>query len=348
MGIIALLTITPANMKFKMTKELLFTHFMGKTSAMQKQMIDEWALEPANEEQFYSWLEEYEALHPEYDANVEKAINDYHVFLSQGKENSYPELVLQPLSAGRSRQAMFRWVAAATVLLVLASGVFFTKNLWQYQTYKTAFGETKSLRLSDGSRVTLNANSSLRVPRWGFGERTRNVLLEGEATFSVKHTATDQKFVVQTAKKFEVEVLGTEFLVFARKRSSKIVLNKGKVQLNLQVGNTTRKMLMKPGDLITLDNENHAKLKNTRQPEMHAAWQGHRYIFEKTTLQEIIFLLAENYGIQAEVVDKELLGVTLSGALTIQNADELLELVREVLVLRVQREGNQVYISQFK
>lgn len=334
-------------MKFKITKELLFTHFMGKTSAMQKQMIDEWALDQANEEQFYRWLEEYESLHPEYDANLDKAIKDYYSFLSQMKEDRDAGFSQeQPSEQVFSRRVVMKWLAAASVMLVLATGAFLTRDFWQYQTYRTAFGETKSFQLLDGSLVTLNANSSLRVPRWGFGKSTRNVFLSGEASFSVKHTDTHQKFVVQTGKKFEVEVLGTEFLVFARKRSSKIVLNKGKVQLNVQVGSKTRKMMMKPGDLITLDNENHASLKTTRQPQMHSAWQGQRYIFEKTTLQEITYLLAENYGIQAEVMDKDLLNLTLSGALTIHNADELLDLIQDVLVLRVTREDNRVYISQ--
>jgi ferric-dicitrate binding protein FerR (iron transport regulator) len=124
------------------------------------------------------------------------------------------------------------------------------------------------------------------------------------------------------------------------------VLNKGKVQLNFRVGNTTQKMMMKPGDLILLDNENNVRRKSTPQPEIHAAWRGHRYIFEQTTLQEIIYLLAENYGIKAEVDDKELLTQTLSGTFTAENADELLELIQGVLDLHITRQDNKAVITQ--
>lgn len=334
-------------MKSKITKELLFKHFTGKTSAMQKQMIDEWTLDKGNEEQFYTWLEEYENLHPEYEANVDKAVENYRFFLKE--LNSGPEAELpqtEPVLLSWRPNHWIKWTVAASVAVILLAAAFLTKDSWQYQTYRTQYGETRTFELTDGSTVTLNANSSLRVPRWGFGDRTRNVYMEGEATFSITHTPSHQKFIVQTAKKFEVEVLGTEFTVFARARGSKVVLNKGKVQLNLQVGSTTQKMMMKPGDLILLDNENNVRRKSTPQPEIHAAWRGHRYIFEQTTLQEIIYLLAENYGIKAEVSDKELLTQTLSGTFTAENADELLELIQGVLDLHITRQDNKAVITQ--
>lgn len=314
---------------------------------MQKQLIDEWAREVANEEVYYQWLEEYENLHPEYEANVSGAIDRYNDFLKQRQRvptADAPETVVVSIRPNRWIWAL----AAATVTAIVYFILLPKSDFWRYQTYRTNFGETQTLKLEDGSTVVLNANSLLKVPRWGFGEKSRDVFLAGEAEFSVKHLPGHQKFVVKTGKRFDVEVLGTEFTVFARARGSKVVLNKGKVQLNVSVGNQTRQMLMKPGDLILLDNENHALRKTTVQPEVHAAWKGHRYIFQQTTLQEIIYLLAENYGIQAEATDKELLGQTLSGTFTAKNADELLELIQGVLDLTITRKDNKVLISQTK
>ena len=119
-----------------------------------------------------------------------------------------------------------------------ARWVYFSKKLFCIPRYKTAFGETRTVTLTDGSQVTLNANSSLRVPRFGFGKRTRDVTLLGEADFSIKHLPDDQRFVVQTDKNFEVVVLGTEFLVNTREKGTKVVLNKGKVRLLYQEGRT--------------------------------------------------------------------------------------------------------------
>ncbi|WP_198174912.1 FecR family protein [Spirosoma arboris] len=334
-------------MKSAITKDLLFTHFMGKTSAMQKQMIDEWAKELAHEELYYTWLEEYEAMYPEYEANVDKAIDEYYFFLKKIKAvSNNPEVESTTKVRTMGRSTWLRWSMAASVILCLFLTAWLTRNTWKYQTFQTAFGQTRTLHLEDGSQVTLNSNSSLKVPRWGFGQTTRQVFLEGEASFSIKHTPTHQKFMVGTSNQFEVEVLGTEFTVFTRERGSKVVLNKGKVQLHLHYGSQTRTMAMSPGDLITMDNQNRIQKTVTPQPELHAAWMGHRYIFKQTTLREINYLLYENYGISAEVDKKELLDQTLSGTFTADNVDEFLNLLETVLDLHITRQENKVFISQ--
>ncbi|WP_373513856.1 FecR family protein [Persicitalea sp.] len=336
-------------MNSMITKELLFSHFTGKTSAMQKQSIDEWALIKANEELYYKWLEEYEAKHPEYPADIDKAISNYRHFLEQNRKNAFAEKpgdIIDPVKKGR-RWLLAVGVAASLSIILLVFGMRNTE-LWKYRTLRTGYGKTRTVQLSDGSRVILNANSSLRIPRWGFGKTSRNVLLAGEASFSVKHIATNQKFVVQTAKEFEVEVLGTEFTVFARDRGTRVVLNKGKVQINLREGRSTRKMVMKPGDLVTLDKNSHIEKKSIPKPEILSAWQSHRYEFDKTALQEIVYLLQENYGLEVEVEDKGLLSQTVSGSLTVDNADHILELIETVLGLKITKDGHKVHISQNK
>lgn len=336
-------------MKFTVKKELIFDYLSGNASALQKQLINEWVLEVTNEEQFYAWIEEYEGAHPEYSANLNKAITNYHGFIEHLESNDVIQSKTVTTTIGRLGWSRINWIRlsiAASMLLFLLTLGYIKRETWQYQTYKTDFGETKLFTLPDGSQVTLNANSLIRLPRWGFAKNDRHVFLQGEASFSVKHTATHQPFIVHTARKFNIEVLGTEFSVFARERKAKIVLVKGKVQLSYQIGSVIRKMVMKPGDLITFDSQNHAQLKTTPQPEMQSAWRGHRYILEETTLQEIIYLLAENYGITAQVTDKSLLTLTLSGSFTAESADQLLEVVEGVLDLQSSRHNNQVLINR--
>lgn len=338
---------TIAVMNSTITKELLFKHFTGETSALQKQLIDEWASVRTNEEYYYKWLEEYENLHPEYRADVDQAIGNYQVFLAKSPVGSGHEAPEQEAVIVRSTRWGFWYGAiAASITLILIAFAVTQTDSWEYKLLATDYGETRTFRLSDGSDVTLNANSSLKIPRWGFGEASRRVFLEGEASFYVKHTAGHQKFIVQTAKQFEVEVLGTEFTVFTRNRGTRVILNKGKVQINLREGNATRKMVMKPGDLVTLDAKNHVEQKNTPQPEIHSAWQDHRYVFDQTTLQEIIYLLNENYGLTTEVANKELLSLTVSGTLTADSADHILELIETVLELRITQQDRKVLISQ--
>ncbi len=98
--------------------------------------------------------------------------------------------------AGHTRFGTVFKVAAA-VLLVLSTGWLF-RNKILYTRYETAYSTVREIMLPDSSEVMLNAHSSLLVPRWGFTNGDRNVVLNGEAVFKVKHTASNQRFLVKT------------------------------------------------------------------------------------------------------------------------------------------------------
>jgi transmembrane sensor len=73
-------------------------------------------------------------------------------------------------------------------------------------------GERKSFQLPDGSKVMLNAGSSLRIPV-GFNRSGREISLEGEAFFDVAHDGS-KPFVIHTSR-MDIKVLGTAFNVKA-------------------------------------------------------------------------------------------------------------------------------------
>ncbi|GAB3953803.1 FecR family protein [Spirosoma harenae] len=333
-------------MEAEISKDLIFSHFARKSSPLQRELIAQWLREKANEEQYYVWLEEWENRYPQYRAQSEEAILRYSTFMVENphsEEEIVPDdTIVRPLENGRNWR---QWLVAASILLVLGLGSFVFRNQILYKTYQTAFGETHSLQLSDGSTVVLNANSNLQVPRWNFGRNTREVLLTGEAVFSVTHTPDAQKFVVKTANRFDVVVLGTEFSVFARKRGARVVLNKGKVQLQYQEGQTAKQVIMKPGDLVTLDPQNHMALKTLSQPKQQLAWQEKRFVFDETTLQEVAYLLEENYGLQVSIKDRALAERVLMGSFRADNVDQLLQSISELLDINVVRQGNQVQIK---
>ncbi|GAB2552619.1 FecR family protein [Spirosoma aerophilum] len=330
-------------MESEINKDFIFNHFARKTSPLQRELIAQWLRDKANEEAYYEWLEEWETKHPQYIANTESAHQRYSTFIEQ---NPNDETVAAPprLFLGKPNWFERSWLIAASVLLLLYSGAFLGRNQLLYQTYETDFGETQSIRLSDGSTVILNANSQLQVPRWGFGESTREVTLTGEANFDVAHTPTNQKFIVKTSKNLNVIVLGTNFTVFTRQRGSRVTLNQGQIKLQYKEGATTRQLLMKPGQRATFDPQNHIALNTTRQPEQQPVWNGKRFVFNETPLLEVAYMLEENYGLQVEIRDPELARRVLIGSIDAESADQLLQSISELLDINVIRQGNRVQL----
>lgn len=331
-------------MKNEVTQELLFRYFEGVATPFQKRLIDEWAKTPDHREQFYAWLEAWEAQNPQYLPNVEQARQRHQARLSNPEAGARPIFPTEPPQPAFFGWRWLRWGIAACLVLGLGSAWAFRESLLN-QTHSTAYGETRALTLPDGSRVTLNANSRLTFPRFGFGTRTREVTLAGEATFSVVHTPDERRFVVKTDRHFEVVVLGTEFTVYTRSRGGRVVLSRGKVQLRYDAGAATRQLTMKPGDAVTLDRRGRVNLRRLRQPENWAAWRENRFVFEETTLSEIAQLFEETYGLHLSIPDSSLARWTVSGSFTARNADELLESLTEAASLRYTRRADDVVLS---
>ncbi|WP_077921233.1 FecR family protein [Spirosoma sp. 209] len=333
-------------MKSEINKELIFDHFARKTSPLQRQLIEQWLRTRANEEQYYVWLEEWENNGPQYVAQTEAALQQYSRFLASNPHTDEPAPAPVDTSRpARERRYGWTWLMAASVVLLLGLGGWLFRDLLRYQTYRTDYGEISTVRLADGSRVTLNANTTLQVPRWGFGNQSREVWLRGEASFAVKHLPDHRRFVVRTDQRLDVVVLGTEFSVYTRERGAKVVLRKGKVQVNYADRNQPKQLLMKPGDQVTLDRRNRLTHRALDQPQLYPGWEDKRFVFDETTLQEVAYMLRESYGLEVEIRDKALASRVLMGSFRADNVDQLLQTISELLDINVVRQGNHVRLS---
>ncbi|MBL8265655.1 FecR family protein [Steroidobacter sp.] len=108
----------------------------------------------------------------------------------------------------QSRSRLRTWGIAASVALVATISAA-TYLHWQDGRYSTDLGEQRILTLADGSVVTLNTSSTIKVD---FSGQRRNIeLIEGEAFFRVAHD-TSRPFDVN-ARDTTARAVGTQFNV---------------------------------------------------------------------------------------------------------------------------------------
>ncbi|GAB3707840.1 FecR family protein [Spirosoma flavus] len=329
-------------------KSLLFAHFANKTTPLERRMIDEWLKDEANQERFYAWLVEWENQLPIYqpDLDVPLARFENHIKMHPIEGVQEPAAEVPEISIETASRANFRWMAAAAVFILLALGGWINRSKLLYKTYQTAYGETRTVRLTDGSAVTLNAHSVLRVPRFGFGFRSREVDLTGEAFFAVQHRADDQKFIVQTPNGFNVIVHGTEFNVSARTHRANVMLHKGSIQMEYALGNSRQQLMLKPGDVVTMNSHSRPMLRHHVQPQPYLAWKDHRFVFDHMTLTDFGQLVTDTYGLRVEIESPTLARRTLVGSLQATHVDELLLTVSELFDLRVVRQADKVILKE--
>jgi transmembrane sensor len=325
-----------------MTYDQLYQYFSGHSSSFQKKQMEEWLKDDGNLERFYHALARWEKQNLQYTTDTSEALNRHRIRMEKTVRNETQQL---PEQKKHFRAFRLRWLAAASLALVLLAVGGLYQAIWQYKTYATDYGQTLSFSLPDGSQVTLNANSSLRIPRFGFDEESRTVLLEGEAEFRVRHTRDHKRFIVKTPKALDVIVLGTEFTVLARERATRVALNSGKVELSYTNQNKTNKKLMKPGELATLDEEGRIGIQPIPDTEDPAAWKDHRFVFASTPLSEIALMLHEVFGVKVVIPEQNVARMTVSGSFTAHSAEELVQTLSEAATLTYQKEKRKIILQ---
>jgi ferric-dicitrate binding protein FerR (iron transport regulator) len=269
-----------------------------------------------------------------------------------------PGLKTQP--ALRVSQRARRWVGAALGALALG---FAGLGLWQRATtapilawtsYATKAGERRELTLPDGSRVTLNANSVLKLATTWQPGHAREVWLAGEAFFRVRHTAPPQLTAVAAASanvKFtvhagplDVAVLGTQFDVLNRPGRTKVVLQSGQVQLRDLRAGQQETLLLKPGELAEFRPAASAAplAKRPVDAALYAAWTSGHLDFTDTPVAEVIALLEDTYGLRVTLGNPALRQQKLSGSVPSQDLNVLLATLAKSLDTSVHRTSNHV------
>ncbi len=325
-------------MKPTISRDFIFEYFSGRATSIQKQLIDKWVKDPANEETFYRYLEEWERLHPQYVVNVPEGVKNFRNLLREAVTAAKEEV---PPAPSRGRKPQQTWFLAASVAFLLASSAWLGRESILYVDYQTKPGEVKPYQLPDGSVVTLNANSRLTVPRfWAITDR--EVFLSGEAEFKVRRTEEGRKFTVRTNNEVEIIVLGTIFTVFDRHRRTAVTLNEGKVQFTHQVGNTTKTIEMAPGDKIMVEANRPAIVESGTDPVKTTLWKEKRFEFDQTSLESISEILNDYYNLKAAFADSDVRIQTVSGSFVAASADEFLESICLTNALRYQKSGQIV------
>ncbi len=228
------------------------------------------------------------------------------------------------------------WAAAAVVVLVASAGLaWWTWQVNSFLTYQTAYGKIQEIRLADGSVVTLNANSSLRVADKLGDSPVREVWLDGEAYFDIAKRK-GAKFVVHTPEA-QVEVLGTEFNVNTRRDQTNVVLHEGKVQLSTK---NQSAVVMKPGDMAIVSPKSQQIQLKRVLPDFYDAWKESYIILDGKSLPEIISSLQDTFGVIINLDDAQLADKKLTGKLRTDVADDCIENLAIILGADVKKTGD--------
>ena len=338
------------------------------TDFILDEYFQEWVLNPGREtEKFWNdWLRE----NPEKEAMLKEArqailhiqFKEYlpeeaqkarvwkniNRLKSAGKGAGQKMVVMRhghPARKVVERKRMWPGIAAALAVLVIAGGLYYLNFMaTQKVVLSTDYGQTKVAMLADGSEVHLNANSRISYKAGWKPGALRELWLEGEAYFSVKHQADDQKFIVHT-QGLQVEVLGTEFNVKNRKDLTSVVLLTGKVKLEAPGVQDTAEYIMQPGELVQFAAVSQKMESRKVSPEQYVSWKDHELRFVDTNIAEIAQIIEENYGYEVMLDDIAMNNLKFTGTVPSQSIDYLLVALSESFQMHVKKNENVIRFS---
>lgn len=290
---------------------------------------------------FEAWLEGDPARRKELDA-----LNALWARL--GAVAHSPEVMAerQALAKIARRRRVFQaagWAIAASV--VCGVGALAWRSVApKTEHYATAIGEQRTVELSDGSKVTLNTASELRV-HFTRGER-RLDLLAGQASFDVEKDRT-RPFIV-TAGSGQVRALGTVFDVYKRTDKVVVTLIEGSVavvpDLNEKAPATDPTIILAAGEQLSFGEKDAAPTRASVDLQQASAWRARKLNFVDTPLNEAI-AEANRYSRQKiQLRAPGLQDAKISGVFDAGRNESVAEGLRAYFRLRLTRSGDDLIV----
>ncbi len=255
-----------------------------------------------------------------------------------------------PAPAEEPAEPFSRYYQMAAVwvgILLVALGTFLYFQTRHTVSYQTGYGQIRTVWLPDQSRVTLNANSSIKFYRNWSAQNLREVWLKGEAFFEVRRggdAAAGGKQLVVHANAVRVQVQGTRFNLHNRRGKVRVVLSEGRVKL-LAPGVEGPPVVLRPGELAEVLPGQKTVQRRPVKPAMHTAWQHHRLLFEETPLEEVAQTLEDYYGVNVQI-QTALAGRRFTGAVPTRDLQVLLAVLSESFGISITRQAQQITMAK--
>lgn len=245
-------------------------------------------------------------------------------------------------------------VAASSVLFLNSSSsplAYSSGNIAAYSVSSTLPGQRSSIDLPDGTRVFLNAGTTLEVPR-NYSDDNRYVRLIGHAVFEVV-ASKNSPFIVDAAGTRST-VLGTSFSVRAYDSNVRVAVSSGKVLVapcTINMGNTvcsnvdSREALV-ANDIATISPMGTVRIVRSVERELNDfSFMSGRLTLSRRQLVDAIPDINRWFDIDIQLKDAAIGEKLFEGSFPSGTLESFLQSLSVVLNVNVERNGRVIVLS---
>lgn len=337
-------------------KTLLDKYFNNHCTEEERQLVLDWLSNPENKlllrEPMWSQWQELED-RGQVPLKAEKLLLQIQEKIRPGKHAN-----------SRRSHSFFSWkmvaVWSAILLMCVPAMIFLkpaesestTSSLADPQTSSqivakvtSSSGEIILKVLADGTKVWLNAQSSVLYPVSFSGQRTREVFLSGEAFFDVAEDK-EHPFIVRT-KDIHIKVLGTAFNVksYEGDPTVKTTLVRGKVEIQSGTGDGEKAVELRPNQQAVFSHSTEKMTLLNVEVEKFISWNSGSLTFKNENLYDVVKSLERWYGVAIHIPDETNMDCRLTARIDKESLDQTLQMLQSVTGITYRIEGRKVFIN---
>jgi transmembrane sensor len=250
--------------------------------------------------------------------------------------------VAVPAAVAWFKRGNYRWSAlAASVLLVAIAATW--ALFPQRGVYRTEVGGMQRVSLADGSLMTLNTDSEVRV---AFVERERRIQLRrGEVFFEVAKDRT-RPFVVVAGDR-QVVAVGTSFSVRREHEDIRVVVSEGQVRMESSAGAVTQPVsIVSAGSIASSDRQSVlVQRKTLNDVTQYLSWRTGFLVFQSTSLADAAAEFNRYNDDRLVIENATLAGMKIDGNFRSNNVDAFVRLLGQNFPVVIERRGREIHVK---
>ncbi len=316
--------------------ELIPRYLSGNASDKEVQELEAWVLaDPENKKQFIAFKKAWILSGMKED---KQSVNVEQMWKETSK-GLFEEAKLHELKPNKGRR---KWlaIAASMAVIILALSLIFGGLKDDGAMAYEAKEQIENLDLPDGSKVTLNQNSSLQ---YEFTEDNRRaVVLEGDAFFDVKREES-KPFEIK-ADEVSIKVLGTSFYVDGRTDEDEIQVIVKSGSVAVRAGKT--EIVLKANEKAIFNKASNALAKVENDDPNFTALTTNKLVFDNTKLSDVVFALNRQFNSNISIQDDLLKNCPLTAVYENKSLTAILKVLEGSLSgIKAQQLGERIVLT---
>jgi transmembrane sensor len=280
----------------------------------------------------------------EFSAWLENQISESPSEMDEETEERMLAVVRSEINRKKNRTLylkVLKWAAMIAVPVALCTSLYFNLSTQPEVPFVVSAdkGDKANVVLPDGSKLDINSSTKLTYYS-DYNKKDRNVTLDGEAYFDVRHD-TSKPFTVR-CDDISITVLGTTFGIkdYSYDRYISVVLKTGKISLRTP----TETIIMHPNERVVYNKVTKTAEAYEVDASEYVNWMHNRLRFDNETLGNIAKVISNTHNVDIVFADNNLKNMRFTGTLSNKSIDTVLNMIVQTSPVRYRYKNGQVIL----